>query len=40
MSQIDMMLASLAEQMNLVLISTDSDFDALPHIPREDWTKP
>ncbi|CAA9444522.1 MAG: hypothetical protein AVDCRST_MAG64-4447 [uncultured Phycisphaerae bacterium] len=35
-----MMLASLAEQMNLVLLSTDSDFDELPHIPREDWTKP
>jgi tRNA(fMet)-specific endonuclease VapC len=40
LSQVDMMLASLAEQMNLVLVSTDLDFDALPHIPREDWTKP
>ncbi len=39
-SAVDMMLASLAEQMNPVLVSTDSDFDALPHIPREDWTKP
>ena len=39
-SAVDMMLASLAEQMDLVLVSTDSDFDALPHIPREDWTKP
>lgn len=40
LSQVDLMLASLAEQMNLVLVSTDKDFDALPHIAREDGTKP
>lgn len=40
LSQVDIMLASLAEQMNLAIVSTDLDFDALPHIAREDWTKP
>jgi tRNA(fMet)-specific endonuclease VapC len=37
LSQVDVMLASVAEQMNLVLVTTDKDFDALPQIPKENW---
>ena len=37
-SQVDMMLAALAREMKLTLVSSDSDFDALPDLRREDWT--
>ena len=39
-SQIDMMLASLARQMRLTLLTTDRDFEALPEIRTENWTLP
>jgi predicted nucleic acid-binding protein len=32
-----MMLAALARRMNLTLLTTDRDFDALPDLRREDW---
>ena len=38
LSQVDMMLAALALQLGLTLVTTDSDFDALPDLKREDWT--
>lgn len=37
LSQVDIMLAALARQHNLVILSTDSDFDALPDIKRQNW---
>lgn len=37
MSQVDMLLAALCRHMNLILLSTDTDFDALPDIERENW---
>jgi len=37
LSQVDMMLAALARQMGLTILSTDTDFDALPDIRRENW---
>ena len=36
-SQVDMFLAAMCRQMNLVLLSTDTDFDALPDIHHESW---
>ena len=40
LSQVDMMLASLARQMRLTLLTTDRDFEALPEIRTENWTLP
>jgi predicted nucleic acid-binding protein len=37
LSQIDRMLAALARHMNLTLLTTDQDFQALPDIPTENW---
>lgn len=37
LSQVDMILAAMARQMNLRLLTTDRDFEALPDIPAEDW---
>jgi|SRR6185295_627183 len=37
LSQVDMMAAALALRMNLTLVSSDGDFDALPEIRRENW---
>ena len=39
LSQVDMMLAALARQMNLTLVTSDQDFAALPDIPTENWLK-
>lgn len=39
LSQIDIMVASLARQMKLTILTTDRDFEALPDIPTEDWAK-
>ena len=33
-----MMLAALARVMNLTILTTDRDFEALPDILTEDWT--
>jgi tRNA(fMet)-specific endonuclease VapC len=38
LSQVDMMIAALARQMNLVVLTTDRDFEALPDVNTEDWT--
>jgi tRNA(fMet)-specific endonuclease VapC len=37
LSQVDMMLAALTRQMNLTLLTTDRDFEALPDIRVENW---
>ena len=38
LSSVDIMLAAVARQMKLVLLSTDRDFEALPDIRCENWT--
>ena len=40
LSQVDIMLAALARQMKLTILTTDRDFEALPDIRMEDWSKP
>ncbi len=40
LSQVDIMLAALAAQMGLTILTTDRDFEALPDIPTEDWSEP
>jgi len=40
LSQVDIMLASLARQMDLTLVTTDLDFEALPDLKRENWVIP
>jgi len=40
LSQVDIMLASLARQMDLTLVTTDLDFEALPDLKRENWVTP
>jgi tRNA(fMet)-specific endonuclease VapC len=37
LSQVDMVLAALARQTGLVLLTTDRDFQALPDIHTENW---
>ena len=37
LSQVDMMLGAMCRQSNLVLLTTDTDFHALPDIRTEDW---
>lgn len=36
-SQVDIMLAALARQLGLVLLTSDRDFDALPGLSVENW---
>ncbi len=38
-SQVDLMVAGLTTQMNLCLLTSDRDFEALPDIKTEDWSK-
>ena len=38
LSQVDMMSAALARQMNLTVLTTDRDFDNLQWLRTEDWT--
>jgi tRNA(fMet)-specific endonuclease VapC len=40
LSQVDIMVAALAKQMKLTILTTDRDFEALPDIEIEDWSKP
>jgi tRNA(fMet)-specific endonuclease VapC len=40
LSQVDMMLAALARQMDLTLVTTDRDFEALPDLRTENWLNP
>jgi len=37
LSQVDMMLAALARQMNLTVVTSDQDFAALSEIRVENW---
>jgi tRNA(fMet)-specific endonuclease VapC len=37
LSQVDMILASLADQQDLTLVTTDHDFEALPSLRIENW---
>jgi predicted nucleic acid-binding protein len=37
LSQVDMMLAALARQMGLILLSSDRDFEDLPGLSVENW---
>lgn len=37
LSQVDMLLAALASQMNVTLATTDGDFKALPDVRTENW---
>jgi tRNA(fMet)-specific endonuclease VapC len=37
LSQVDLILASLAKEMNLTLLTSDRDFEALPELPTENW---
>ena len=38
LSQVDMMLAALARQYNLTILTTDRDFEALTDLRVENWT--
>lgn len=40
LSQVDIMVAALARQMKLTVLTTDRDFEALADIATEDWSKP
>jgi predicted nucleic acid-binding protein len=40
LSQVDMMLAALARQMNVTVATADRDFEALPDIRTESWLHP
>lgn len=37
LSQVDMILAALARQHKLTILTTDRDFEALPDISTENW---
>lgn len=37
LSQVDMMLAALARRNNLVVLTADRDFEALPDLKAENW---
>lgn len=37
LSQVDMMVAALALQMGLTVLTTDGDFEALPEVHKENW---
>src|ERR1700722_4039744 len=37
LSQVDMMLAALARQLKMTLVTSDQDFAALPDVPTENW---
>jgi tRNA(fMet)-specific endonuclease VapC len=39
LSQVDMMLAALARFMNLTVLTSDRDFEALPNVRTENWLK-
>jgi len=40
LSQVDIMVAALARQMKLTLLTTDSDYEALPDTRTADWSRP
>ena len=38
LSQVDMMIAAMAQDMNLIVLTSDRDFEALLDIRTENWT--
>ena len=40
LSQVDIIVAALARQMKLTVLTTDLDFQGLPDIRTADWSKP
>ena len=40
LSQVDIMVAAMARQMGFTILTTDRDFEALPDVRTEDWSKP
>ncbi len=40
LSQVDIIVAALSRQIKLTVLTTDTDFNALPDIRTEDWSKP
>jgi predicted nucleic acid-binding protein len=40
LSQVDIMIAALAKQLNLTILTTDRDFDVLHDVRTEDWSAP
>jgi predicted nucleic acid-binding protein len=38
LSTVDEMVAALARQLNVKVLTTDGDFDALPEVKTENWT--
>jgi predicted nucleic acid-binding protein len=39
LSDMDVLLAAIAQRLNTVIVSSDTDFDALP-VQRENWRNP
>ena len=39
LSQVDLMVAALARQLKLTVLTTDRDFEALPEIRTANWSK-
>jgi tRNA(fMet)-specific endonuclease VapC len=37
LSQVDILLAALARQLNAILLTTDQDFQGLPDLQTENW---
>jgi tRNA(fMet)-specific endonuclease VapC len=40
LSTVDEMVAALARQLNVKVLTTDGDFEALPEVKTENWTVP
>jgi tRNA(fMet)-specific endonuclease VapC len=40
LSQVDIILAALARQLKVTLLTTDKDFEALPDVQTENWLVP
>jgi tRNA(fMet)-specific endonuclease VapC len=40
LSQVDMMVAALAMRMDLTVVTSDGDFEALPDLRTENWLNP
>ena len=38
MSQVDMMVTALARQMNLIVVTSDQDYQAISHLSVVDWS--
>jgi tRNA(fMet)-specific endonuclease VapC len=40
LSQVDKMIAALARQLRIGLLTSDRDFEALPEVRAENWLQP